>query len=140
MARRTLCSKSSPVQDPMVLEVVDDNWFSGGRENNKISVEMNQNGVSKGSSSSIENTYESRIIQSLDKISTSFERLYNLLEKRERERQYTVWDAIKEIPNLDQVTRFTALDLIDTKTKKDAFLKMSPEERLNWIFYKMQGA
>ncbi|PRQ28921.1 hypothetical protein RchiOBHm_Chr5g0008231 [Rosa chinensis] len=100
---------------------------------------MNQNGVSKGSSSSIENTYESRIIQSLDKISTSFERLYNLLEKRERERQYTVWDAIKEIPNLDQGTRFTALDMIDTKTKKDAFLKMSPEERLNWIFYKMQG-
>ncbi|KAK1377398.1 Disease resistance protein [Heracleum sosnowskyi] len=52
--------------------------------------------------------------------------VYGLLEKREQERTYTAWDAIKEVPNL-------GFNFLDTKTKKDDFLKMTSEERENWI-------
>ena len=100
-------------------------------------MEINQNGVPKLSSSSIENTFESSIMKSLDKIAMSLEGICNLLEKREMRRRYTVWDAIKEIPNLDLVARFKVLELIDTKVKEKVFLQMSLEERLRWISYKM---
>ncbi|XP_024190318.1 uncharacterized protein At2g29880 [Rosa chinensis] len=92
-----------------------------------------------------ENTPQSGIMEQLNKISTTFEGVYSLLakrervlEKREREREYTTWDAIKEIPNMEEAIRFKALELLDTQTKKDGFLKMSPEERANWIFHKMR--
>jgi len=82
------------------------------------------------------NSPQSVVNEKLDKISNSFEGIYSLLEKREMARQYTIWDAIKEIPNLDEDTRFKAVELLDTKAKKDVFLKMSPEERSSWIFHK----
>ncbi|KAM7466689.1 hypothetical protein LguiB_014251 [Lonicera macranthoides] len=91
----------------------------------------------EGSFSSSKNTPQGGVIEKLDKISTSFEGIYNLLEKREKERQYTIWDAIKEIPNLEEDTRFKAVELLDTKGKKDVFLKMSPEKRSSWIFHKI---
>ncbi|KAL6197148.1 hypothetical protein ACLB2K_032760 [Fragaria x ananassa] len=87
--------------------------------------------------SAIENTFESSIMKSLDKITMSLEGICNLLEKREMRRQYTVWDAIKEIPNLDLVARFKVRELIDTKVKEKVFLQMSLEERIRWISYKM---
>ncbi|RAL44789.1 hypothetical protein DM860_003548 [Cuscuta australis] len=85
-------------------------------------------------------TYEgSGVLETLDEISTSFKRIYSLLEKREREREYTIWDAIKDTPGLDEDTQFKAIELLDNKGKKDVFLKMSPEERLKWIHHKMRG-
>ncbi|KAB2603236.1 hypothetical protein D8674_004241 [Pyrus ussuriensis x Pyrus communis] len=42
-----------------------------------------------------------------------------------------VHNAIKETPNLDEPARYQAVALLDTKTKKDACLKMSLEERSN---------
>ena len=33
-----------------------------------------------------------------------------------------VWDAIKEVPELDDMTRFIVGDLLNTKAKKDLFL------------------
>ena len=48
------------------------------------------------------------------------------------------WDAIKEIPNLDADTRIKAFDLLVTKSQKDGFLKMSVEERAQWIAYKIK--
>ncbi|KAH6762590.1 hypothetical protein C2S52_020023 [Perilla frutescens var. hirtella] len=61
-----------------------------------------------------------------------------VLEKREKERSYTTWDGIKEIPNLDVDTRIKALDLLVTKSQKDDFLKMSVEERAQWIAHKIK--
>ncbi|XP_073121138.1 uncharacterized protein At2g29880-like [Henckelia pumila] len=48
------------------------------------------------------------------------------------------WDAIKEVPDLDNRTRFIVLDLVNTRAKKTAFLKMTIEERLEWIKYKLE--
>ncbi|VFQ85022.1 unnamed protein product [Cuscuta campestris] len=60
-------------------------------------------------------TYEeSGVMEMLNEISTSFKGIYSLLEKRERERKYTIWDAIKDTPGLD-VKRLSCLI---TKEKK----------------------
>ncbi|KAH6763661.1 hypothetical protein C2S51_014910 [Perilla frutescens var. frutescens] len=95
----------------------------------------------KATSGSTEN-----IMEEIKKLTNTFDGVYNLLlkrdtmlEKRERERSYTTWDAIKEIPNLDEYIRLKAFDLLDTKPKKDNFLKMTIEERANWIAYKIRG-
>ncbi|KAI9161386.1 hypothetical protein LWI28_016858 [Acer negundo] len=41
------------------------------------------------------------------------------MEKRERDREIekgtTIWDALKDIPNLDDTTRFRAVELLNTK-------------------------
>ncbi|KAH6807511.1 hypothetical protein C2S51_028619 [Perilla frutescens var. frutescens] len=85
------------------------------------------------------------IMEEIKKLTNTFDGVHNLLlkrdtiiEKRERERLYTSWDAIKEIPNLDEDIRLKAFDLLDTKSKKDGFLKMTIEERANWIAYKIR--
>ena len=65
------------------------------------------------------------------------DRELNDIEKRERMRKSNIWDAIKEIPNLDDNTRYTAGDLLNTKAKKDLFLKMSPKEHSSWINLKL---
>lgn len=49
----------------------------------------------------------------------------------------TCWDAIKEVPNLDNRTRYRVLDLLNTRSKKMDFLKMTIEERSGWIDYKL---
>ncbi|XP_042460405.1 uncharacterized protein At2g29880-like [Zingiber officinale] len=47
------------------------------------------------------------------------------------------WDAIKQVPNLDNRTHYKALDWLNTRAKKVAFLKMTIEERLEGIDFKM---
>jgi len=83
----------------------------------------------------------------IDSIATDFRGVRNLMEKRESERQKremenkekerknNIWDAIKEIPNLDNSACYKALALLNTKTKNDAFFKMSPKEHAAWITY-----
>ncbi|KAI9191504.1 hypothetical protein LWI28_009280 [Acer negundo] len=78
----------------------------------------------------------------IDSISTNFERIYNLMEKRERdgeiEKGTIIWDALKDIPDLDDTTRFRAVELLNIKTKKDMFFKMTPEEQLAWILFNLK--
>ncbi|KAM7483020.1 hypothetical protein LguiB_007603 [Lonicera macranthoides] len=57
--------------------------------------------------------------------------------RNKRSRSDNIWDVIKEIPNLDDNTRYMACDLLNTKAKKDLFLKMSLEERSSWINFKL---
>ncbi|KAL5180622.1 Uncharacterized protein HKD37_01G001711 [Glycine soja] len=70
-------------------------------------------------------------------------KISNMMEKREKDRdrdrelEGIIWDVIKEIPNLDDITRFKTAELLNTKAKKDFFLKMSPEERSSWINFKL---
>ncbi|KAK3218403.1 hypothetical protein Dsin_012373 [Dipteronia sinensis] len=102
----------------------------------------------EGSSSSNGTNNHARVLDNLsvgiDSISTNFERIYNLMEKRERDREIekrtTIWDAIKDIPDLDDTTRFRAVELLNTKTKKDMFFKMTPEERSAWILFNLKLA
>jgi len=48
-----------------------------------------------------------------------------------------IWDATKEILNLDDKTCYMAGILLNTKPKKDLFLQMSPKECLSWINFKL---
>ncbi|XP_050385108.1 LOW QUALITY PROTEIN: uncharacterized protein At2g29880-like [Argentina anserina] len=126
---------SSPLGCPEVLEVPK-------HRRNK-----NKRGRAEyeGSSSSSGNISQGGIMEQLNKLTTTFEGVYSLLEKRESllekremERGYTTWDVIMEIPNLDEDTCLMAFGLLNTKTKKDGFLKMTSTQRANWIFRKMQ--
>ncbi|CAH8256355.1 unnamed protein product [Arabidopsis lyrata] len=44
-----------------------------------------------------------------------------------------VWDALKEIPNLANTTRYQALNMILKLEMRDIFVNMSIEDRLGWI-------
>ncbi|KAK3205313.1 hypothetical protein Dsin_019359 [Dipteronia sinensis] len=100
----------------------------------------------EGSSSSNRTNNDARVPGNLslriDSISTNFERIYNLMEKRERDREIekrtTIWDALKDIPDLDDTTRFRTIELLNTKTKNDIFFKMTLEERSAWILFNLK--
>ncbi|CAJ2653455.1 unnamed protein product [Trifolium pratense] len=76
-------------------------------------------------------------------IAANFEKISNMMEKREKDRdrdrelEGIIWDVIKDIPNLNDITRFKTAELLNTKAKKDFFLKMSPEECTSWIKFKL---
>lgn len=93
----------------------------------------------EGNNNSIETTTRvnglEKLSASIDSIATDFRGIRSLLEKKERDS--SCWDAIKEIPNLDNQARYKAVELLNTKSKKDMFLKMTPEERSDWITYKL---
>ena len=56
------------------------------------------------------------------------------VEKREAEKKKTnVWDAMKDVPNLDQHIKFKVVTLIYSLGMKDVFADMSVEERYGWI-------
>ncbi|CAN6685455.1 unnamed protein product [Malus baccata var. baccata] len=60
------------------------------------------------------------------------------MEKKEEEKNNNVWDAIKETPNLDAPSRYKAVALVQKLGMKKEFLKMTPEERSEWIKYNME--
>jgi len=76
---------------------------------------------------------------SIGTIAVHFEKMSNMMEKREKDRELknNVWDIIKDIPNLDDKTRFKIAELMKSKADKDLFLRMSPEDRLSWIKFKL---
>ncbi|CDY51332.1 BnaCnng20690D [Brassica napus] len=62
------------------------------------------------------------------------ERQQKEVEKREAEKKKnSVWDAMKEVPNLDDRIKFKAVTLIYSLGMKDVFTDMSIEERYGWI-------
>ena len=54
-------------------------------------------------------------------------------------RDYSCWDLIKEIPNLDKQAQYKALKLLNTRAKKIEFYKMTPQERSDWINFELQN-
>ncbi|KEH35667.1 uncharacterized protein At2g29880 [Medicago truncatula] len=68
-----------------------------------------------------------------------FEKMSNMMEKREQDRELknNIWDIIKDIPNLDDKSCFKIVELMKSKANKDLFLKMSLEDRLSWIKFKL---
>ncbi|WJX57872.1 hypothetical protein P8452_43385 [Trifolium repens] len=79
----------------------------------------------------------------IETVAVNFEKISNIMEKREKDRDRDrelggiIWDVIKDIPNLNDIMRFKTAELLNTKEKKDFFLKMSPEERSSWIKFKL---
>ncbi|RZB56935.1 hypothetical protein D0Y65_045860 [Glycine soja] len=100
-----------------------------------------------GSSSAVGINNQGNVLENLSvgigTIAVNFEKISNMMEKREKDRdrdrelEGIIWDVIKEIPNLDDITRFKTAELLNTKAKNDFFLKMSPEERSSWINFKL---
>ncbi|KAL5195397.1 Uncharacterized protein HKD37_20G057260 [Glycine soja] len=100
-----------------------------------------------GSSSAVGINNQGNVLENLSvgigTIAVNFEKISNMMEKREKDRdrdrelEGIIWDVIKEIPNLDDITRFKTAELLNTKAKKDFFLKMSSEERSSWINFKL---
>ncbi|KZV47924.1 hypothetical protein F511_32280 [Dorcoceras hygrometricum] len=72
----------------------------------------------------------------LHKFSHNLENIASKLESI-KDGGATCWDAIKEVPNLDNRTRYKVLDLRTTRSLKMDFLKMTIEERSGWIDYKL---
>nr|GLL36841.1 uncharacterized protein At2g29880-like [Ipomoea trifida] len=68
----------------------------------------------------------------LDSIAADF---HSLVQKREK--RNNCWNAIKELPGLDNDTRFKAIEWLNTETKKNIFLEMSPQDRYKWIIFKL---
>lgn len=54
-------------------------------------------------------------------------------QKEAEKKKNSVWDAMQEITNLDQHTKFKAVTLIYSLGMKDVFTDMSVEERFGWI-------
>ncbi|CAL2265627.1 unnamed protein product [Prunus armeniaca] len=124
---------SPPSHSPLGSEVPTEKPSRNKRNRSKYEV----------SSSSAGTNNQAKVLENLsigiEAISTNFVKISNLMEKRERDRdrEMDIWDAIKEIPNLDDNTRYMAGELLSNKAKKDLFLKMSLEERSSWIKFKL---
>ncbi|ESQ38608.1 hypothetical protein EUTSA_v10029209mg [Eutrema salsugineum] len=54
-------------------------------------------------------------------------------QREEKKKKNNVWDAMKEVPNVNQSMKFKAVTLINSLGMKDVFTDMSPEERFGWI-------
>ncbi|KAH1220659.1 Uncharacterized protein GmHk_12G034242 [Glycine max] len=86
-----------------------------------------------GSSSAVGINNQGNVLENLSvgigTIAVNFEKISNMMEKREKDRdrdrelEGIIWDVIKEIPNLDDITRFKTAELLNTKAKKDFFLE-----------------
>nr|KYP70002.1 Uncharacterized protein At2g29880 family [Cajanus cajan] len=123
----------SPPQPPLRSEVPIENQINHKRSRSEYGV----------SSNLIGNNSQAKVLENIfvgiKTIASNFEKMSNFMEKRERyqEAKGNIWSAIKEIPNLDDRTRYMATDLLDTNAKKDFFLMLSIEERSDWIKYKL---
>ncbi|KAI3846320.1 hypothetical protein MKX03_035479 [Papaver bracteatum] len=49
-----------------------------------------------------------------------------------------LWDAMKEVPGLQNQNRFKAMNLIAGREIKDTFISMSPKECYEWIKFQMK--
>ncbi|XP_057791031.1 uncharacterized protein At2g29880-like [Salvia miltiorrhiza] len=72
-----------------------------------------------------------KVTSTMDRVESLFVKRDTMLEKREKEKGYTT--CIKEIPDLSEDARYTAFDLLVTKSQKDGFMKMTVPERKRWI-------
>ena len=81
-------------------------------------------------------TTQAQVLENLStgigKIVTSFDTICGLMEKRES-RETECWIAIQETLGLTEEACFMALNFLNTKAKQDIFLKMTPDQRRNWI-------
>ncbi|XP_057808761.1 uncharacterized protein At2g29880-like [Salvia miltiorrhiza] len=74
-----------------------------------------------------------KVTSTMDRVESLFVKRDTMLERREKEKGYTTWDAIKEIHDLSDDARMTAFDLHVTKSQKYGFMKMTVPERKRLI-------
>ncbi|KAL6575057.1 hypothetical protein OROMI_012342 [Orobanche minor] len=71
----------------------------------------------------------------VEKISVTIDKLNHTIESIDG--KDNCWDIIMEIPNLDNRARFKILDLLNTGTLMSAFMRMTQEQRVEWISIKL---
>ncbi|EFH43622.1 predicted protein [Arabidopsis lyrata subsp. lyrata] len=81
----------------------------------------------------------------MNSLTTVTHKLFNLIQERETRQQKeseqreaekkknNVWEAIKEVPNLEQTVRYDAVKLIHQLGMKEVFVSMSIDELYGWI-------
>ncbi|XP_057775379.1 uncharacterized protein At2g29880-like [Salvia miltiorrhiza] len=77
-----------------------------------------------------------KVTSTMDRVESLFVKRDTTLERREKEKSFTTWDAILEIADLSEDDRYTTFDLLVTKSQKDGFMKMTVPERKRWIEFK----
>ncbi|KAK1372571.1 hypothetical protein POM88_028764 [Heracleum sosnowskyi] len=75
-------------------------------------------------------------LDSIMQISHSVEKMVEAVKSFNND-DCSCWDLIKDLPDLDQLARFKALKLLNTRAKKMEFMKMTPEERYDWIIFEL---
>ncbi|KAL1214452.1 hypothetical protein V5N11_033679 [Cardamine amara subsp. amara] len=103
--------------------------------------------------SNTNNADERPIIQNEDEevhtetnsLTTVTHKLFNLIQERETRQQKeaeqreaekkrnNVWEAIKEVPDLEENVRYDAVKVIHQLGMKEVFISMSTDERYGWI-------
>ncbi|CAN6914094.1 unnamed protein product [Brassica oleracea] len=87
----------------------------------------------------------------LNTLTTITQKLFNLIEEREtrqkqeaeqreaEKKKNNLWEAVKEVSDLEEHVRFDAVKLINQLGMKDVFISMSIDERYGWIKHNVIG-
>ncbi|XP_048615604.1 uncharacterized protein At2g29880-like [Brassica napus] len=87
----------------------------------------------------------------LNTLTTITQKLFNLIEEREtrqkqeaeqreaEKKKNNLWEAVKEVSDLEEHVRFDAVKLINQLGMKDVFISMSVDERYGWIKHNVIG-
>ncbi|CAH8386076.1 unnamed protein product [Eruca vesicaria subsp. sativa] len=88
----------------------------------------------------------------INALTTVTQKLFNLIEEREtrqkqeaeqrevEKKKNNLWEAIKEVSDLEEHVRFDAVKMIHQLGMKDVFISMSIEERCGWIKHNVIGS
>ncbi|MCL7022239.1 hypothetical protein MKW94_002270 [Papaver nudicaule] len=92
-----------------------------------------QLGTTSSSNISSKDQLLEKICSDVHSMSNNFDAIRIAMEKRG-----ALWDAMKEVPNIENQTRFKAMKLIVGRELKEMFIDMSPDERYEWIMFQME--
>ncbi|MCL7038352.1 hypothetical protein MKW94_021910 [Papaver nudicaule] len=92
----------------------------------------NQVGTISSSNISSKDQLLEKLCSDVHSMSNNFDAIRIAMEKRG-----ALWDAMKEVPNMENQTRFKAMKLIVGRELKEMFIAMSPDERYEWSMFQM---
>ncbi|GER33189.1 50S ribosomal protein L31, partial [Striga asiatica] len=101
----------SPMHSPPFAQHKSSEKRPSIRKRNRTSFEANPKSTASEPDSLIESV--NKVVRALESVNT---------------KEYTCWGIIKEIPNLDDDSRFKVLDLLNTRAKKAEFWNMAPDK------------
>ncbi|EEF47881.1 hypothetical protein RCOM_1667380 [Ricinus communis] len=102
---------------------------------NRTAIGKNATGLEEDTDAKTLEEEENRDL--LNKLTHSVNKLAEAIKSYDSS-EHGCWNLIKETPNLDKRARLKAFKLLNTRIKKIEFLKMTPEERYEWITYKLE--
>ncbi|CAA0393964.1 unnamed protein product [Arabidopsis thaliana] len=126
--------KETVNQDENIEELLPRKRTRGGGCNNSDAAKTDHNDSMITVSNKILDVIQKREERQQKEAEKREEALKHAIEEREAQKRKTnVWDAMKEIPDLDEHIRYKAVTMIYSLGMKDVFTDMSIEERFGWI-------